>query len=275
MTVNHMTDPQDKEPKAVGKQNYYEILNVAKTASRSEIRESYVRLRNTYNTQNQALYSLLSDEEAQLIASQVEEAFKILNDDTYRRHYDASLGLIPNVNAEPAAATQTSYVRDLAQHDAEGPVSIGGAFAGQTPRMLFTPPRVEESAKSNSDTRKPMMQMHVNARYTKAEKAREDDVVTKMREMLATADLSDGATFQKLRLMCGVSENEMQERTKVCIEYIRGIETNVYDRLPRLVFVKGFLRSYCKYLGVPDSERLVNAFAERLDHWQNPQSKRD
>ena len=61
----------------------------------------------------------------------------------------------------------------------------------------------------------------------------------------------------------------MQERIKVSIGYLRAIETNRFERLPQAVYVKGFLRSYFRYLDVPESDKLVNAFSARLTDWQS------
>jgi cytoskeleton protein RodZ len=54
----------------------------------------------------------------------------------------------------------------------------------------------------------------------------------------------------------------------VSIGYLRAIESNRFDRLPQAVYVKGFLRSYFRYLGVPEAEKLIAAYSQRLIDWQ-------
>lgn len=71
--------------------NYYKILDVRETADRMEIRESYVRLKKTFSGQNQALYSLVSPEESNRALAQVEEAFRVLDDEYQRETYDRAL----------------------------------------------------------------------------------------------------------------------------------------------------------------------------------------
>ena len=51
-----------------------------------------------------------------------------------------------------------------------------------------------------------------------------------MRELLAQADLGDGATFNHIRELLDVSEDEMQERTKILLEYVRAIENNAFAK---------------------------------------------
>jgi cytoskeleton protein RodZ len=72
-----------------------------------------------------------------------------------------------------------------------------------------------------------------------------------------------------LREASGVTEVEICDSTKVSQDYLQAIESNRFERLPQAVFVKGFLRSFCRYLGVPDPEVIVTAFSARLMDWQN------
>jgi hypothetical protein len=103
---------------------------------------------------------------------------------------------------------------------------------------------------------------------TKALKATAPEVQAKVAELLKESDLGDGVTLQRLRELCEVSEAEMQDRTKISLEYIRSIESNRFERLPQAVYVKGFIRSYLRYLGVKDEEAIIQAFAARLSAWQ-------
>jgi cytoskeletal protein RodZ len=81
-------------------------------------------------------------------------------------------------------------------------------------------------------------------------------------------DIGDGSILVRLREVAGVSQQEIQERTKISLEYIRGMENNRFDRLPQVVYVKGFMRSYLRYLNVPGLEKIVTAYAARLEAWQ-------
>ncbi len=87
----------------MGREDFYRILNVPRTASRTQIRESYVRLQNTFSSQSQSFYGLFSDDEAQEVLRKVELAFRTLNDDHTRRAYDRDMGWSSAVSSDIAA----------------------------------------------------------------------------------------------------------------------------------------------------------------------------
>jgi cytoskeletal protein RodZ len=81
-------------------------------------------------------------------------------------------------------------------------------------------------------------------------------------------DVGDGSILVALRQAVGVGQPEIQERTKISFDYIRSMETNQFDRLPKVVYVRGFMRSYLRYLNVPNPEKIVSAYVARLEAWQ-------
>ena len=56
---------------------------------------------------------------------------------------------------------------------------------------------------------------------------------------------------------------EVEDATKIRRKYIRALENDDFDVLPGKVYVKGFLRSYAKYLGL-DGKTLVNRYEEQF-----------
>jgi hypothetical protein len=100
-------------------------------------------------------------------------------------------------------------------------------------------------------------------------KAHSPDLKETIEEMIAAApEKGDGTLYRQIREALEVSESEVQQRTKISLEYIRAIERNAFERLPALVYVRGFLKSYLQYLGVMDSKTLIDAFSERFVAWQ-------
>src|SRR5262245_13286929 len=69
----------------------YEVLQIDTTANKTKVREAYIRLKHAYSGQSQALYSLLDDDAARRSMAEIEEAFKVLNDDILRKEYDDKL----------------------------------------------------------------------------------------------------------------------------------------------------------------------------------------
>jgi hypothetical protein len=250
--------------------NLYDVLNVGPQASRQQIRESYVRLKQTFSTANQALYSLVSDDEAGLMNAQVEEAFRVLSDDHKRRLYDQSLGVQVDTSFQDEDLTPPSA-------DPFG----GGASAVNPPSeqnskvtQKVVKPVIDTKARRAAPVAPNFRSAHdLATKQARAAQAGRPELAEMAKELLASAQPGDGSVFKSLRELHGVSDDEMQDRIKVSIEYIRAIEANFFERLPRSVFVKGFLRSYCKYLAVPDSEAVISAFIARYDDWQSSKSR--
>ena len=254
-----LTDPRSFEaaPKGalprrseLGEPNYYAILDVEPSATRVELREAFLRLKSTFNAGSAALYSLISEDEARAELQKAETAFRILNDDVARRDYDVKMGF---QGAEPfgrEAGERLMFMRE----------QVLEAKATAAPAQHFAQsadPTVVKTARSSL----PIIKL-------KAQKTTHEAVVGRYNELITTSDAGDGDLYRRLREAADVTEDDMVDRTKISIAYLRAIEANRFERLPQAVYVKGFLRSYFRYLSVPDAERLVVAFSTRLSEWQ-------
>ncbi len=58
-----------------------------------------------------------------------------------------------------------------------------------------------------------------------------------------------------------ISLQEISEKTKISIEFLRAIESNEFDKLPAEVFTIGFIRNYARYLGL-NVDEVVNMYKE-------------
>jgi len=79
--------------KRVTQLNHYEILDLKPTATKSEIQQSFSRLRKTYEADSLAVYSILSEDEREDMLARIEDAYRILIDEEKRYDYDQSLGI--------------------------------------------------------------------------------------------------------------------------------------------------------------------------------------
>lgn len=237
-----LSAPTSPAPPSLGASpNYYRVLDVDATATRMEIREAYLRLKATYNAGSAALYSLISEDEAREQMALVEEAFRVLNDDIARQEFDRRLG--------------------LGNADARADSALGAFMAGDALGDLGAIADAEAGMVRTSRSTLPIIKL-------KANRAGSDDMKQRMQELIESGDAGDGDLYRRMRELCEVSEDEMQERTKISIGYIRAIEANRFERLPQAVYVKGFLRSYFRYLCAPEAEKMVAAFSARLIDWQ-------
>ena len=70
---------------------------------------------------------------------------------------------------------------------------------------------------------------------------------------------SFGEYLKSLREERGISLDTLSERTKIAVANLKFLETDRYDLLPPLVFVKGFIRSYVNEVGL-DPEEILKEF---------------
>jgi len=68
--------------------------------------------------------------------------------------------------------------------------------------------------------------------------------------------LTLGERLRKIRSDHRISLSEVSRTTKIQAKYLEAIENGEYDKLPAEVYVKGFLRNYASFLGVPEDAIL-------------------
>lgn len=244
-------------------QTFYELLDVPTNATRMQIREAYIRIKHTYAAGSPALYGLVSDEEAQSTMDSAEEAYRVLDDELLRKEYDDRIG----IEREAKAPFQQEF----------GGLTAAELSQVKVPRTLNESQEVDDLALWNSPTAESQRpRPRTTTTFTKIKKfaahAFDNDVQELIRSLQAEPLLFDGKSLTQLREAVGVSQAEVQERTKVSLEYIKGLENNDFHKLPSLVYIRGFTKIYLQYLGVKDSETLVEAYTEKYNLWRE-QSK--
>jgi len=74
--------------KRIKEQTYYEILEVSPHATEREIQQAYERVKETFQNDSVAVYSLFSEKEMKEIQTVIEEAYHVLMDEGSRKDYD-------------------------------------------------------------------------------------------------------------------------------------------------------------------------------------------
>jgi curved DNA-binding protein CbpA len=280
------------DPKA--EPNLYQILNLEPHANRLQIREAYIKLKSAYEQGSAALYSLIADDEAKLQLSEIEFAYHCLSDEVSRRTYDLKLGL-----EGKGQMTSPSNQRSQQSHQGMAPASSSPRLDSRasapfnSERLVYAQETLRAERLASFGTRDPERNFGASTNHSssanspdyglgtiqtnrstlpvvklKAENSDSEAVHQQMQDLLATSDLADGELYKKLREIAGVAQDEMQDRTKISVGYLLALESNRLDRLPQAVYVKGFLRSYFRYINAPQAEAMVDAFAMRLSQWQ-------
>jgi cytoskeletal protein RodZ len=71
--------------------------------------------------------------------------------------------------------------------------------------------------------------------------------------------MSFGEELRRERELRQISLREVAEATKISVRHLEALERNEFDHLPGGVYNRGFIRNYCKFIGV-DAEAMVNAY---------------
>jgi len=80
-----------------------------------------------------------------------------------------------------------------------------------------------------------------------------------------------GRMAMERRESVGLSLEDIFEKTRVRMEFLRGIEQGTYQGFPDLVYIKGFVRTYLSAIG---AEELKDDFMGWLNREITPQSER-
>ncbi|MFQ5466188.1 MAG: helix-turn-helix domain-containing protein [Thermodesulfobacteriota bacterium] len=68
---------------------------------------------------------------------------------------------------------------------------------------------------------------------------------------------SPGEYLRRERGLRGISLDEVKGATRIQKKYLEALEADDYAVLPHATFVKGFIRSYCKCLGVDENDAVL------------------
>ena len=82
----------------------------------------------------------------------------------------------------------------------------------------------------------------------------------------------DGAALRRARLYSGMELEQIAEITKVGIRTLRQIEDDAFEDLPATVYVRGFVTTYARTIGM-DPSRVVPTYIARLEESRSDQGR--
>jgi flagellar biosynthesis protein FlhG len=74
----------------------------------------------------------------------------------------------------------------------------------------------------------------------------------------------DGARLRRARLLRGVEVEDVATATKINPAYLRFLEQDRFDDLPAVVYVRGFVAAYARYLGL-DANAVSRGYTQRYE----------
>jgi curved DNA-binding protein CbpA len=94
---------------------------------------------------------------------------------------------------------------------------------------------------------------------------------SKAQQEVSTIEEFDGPTLRRVRQMLGIELGEVEFSTKISLQHIKNIEEEKFRALPEEVFVKGYIASYAKCLGL-DTQKVVEQYIRRYRSGRPPAS---
>jgi len=191
--------------KGIDEQTYYEILEISPAATPKEIQKAYEHAKETFHTDSLAVYSLFTEQEIQQILVAIEEAYRVLMDESLRKNYDQS------------------HYQILGQQKLEKPPEIP------------VPLREKKTPPASTD-----IPIHVG-----------DEIYR-------------GKTLRQIRERMSIDLETIAQETRINLKTLELIEGEDVEKLPPLVYLKGFLKGYAQSLGL-DPHKVVEEYVHFLD----------
>lgn len=85
---------------------------------------------------------------------------------------------------------------------------------------------------------------------------------------------SVGVFFRQVRETKGLTVDEVASKTRIRTDFIKALEEGNYAKLPEQVFVRGFVRSYARSLGL-DEEDAIHRFVQSAGAFYEKQGERE
>ena len=216
--------------KRLTEQNYYTLLGIPPKASFGEVQSAYDQALSIYSTDSIATYSLFTQQERERILSRLLDAYKTLTDSKLRGEYD----------------------HFLIERGELSPQKIG-----------------HSSLKDSNITKGKLREV---SKESLIQKEKDTEIETQPSE--SNLDLFDsqtsvtGKSIKMVRAAREISLEEIYRKTNIPKKTLEDIEEEHFEKLPALVYLKGFLKAYAKILNVNQAQ-MVNGYMKRYLEWKN------
>lgn len=220
--------------KRLTEQDYYSLLDISPKASFEEVRSAYDQAMSIYSTDSISTYTLFTQKEKELILSRLAEAYKTLTNNQLRKEYNHFL------------------------------IERGELF----------PQEIGFSSMEDSNIAKgKLLEVSVESLTQKQQKVKDERVPSSKNLTLFDSQISvTGKSIKIIRTSKEMSLEEIFKQTNISRETLEHIEEERFEKLPALVYLKGFLKAYAKILQVNQTE-MVDGYVKRYLEWKNTYQK--
>ena len=203
--------------------SYYDILELTADATPQEIRSAYLRLKASYNKDNVAHYSVYSRDETDQMLHKIEEAYIVLSNPERRKAYDLSHQ--GDFSASHGHADHSSF-----RAESTVPATVMPSISGAPAVSTFVDPFFSHT---DSD------------------------------QLVSTEQEWSGSTIKRIRESKRISIEDLADYTRISKKYLIALEEEAYQKLPAVVYVRGFLQQVSKRLKLP-TDIVVQKYVQRL-----------
>ena len=253
---------QEKNPQV--EENYYQILEVLKTASLLEIRDAYEGKLEETQLEAFAAYSLLPEEETEEKLLHFSQAFVTLANPVARAKYDDELqqGM---VSAEMQPVTEKEHLTKIKKLYSKK--SVRGKTKTVPPHLSPTKKvRAEKKIEiKKSVTRDVIVESQAERLGNYHKLAAKNELAEEsLEEFYSTfrthgGKLSyNGTILQQIRKIKSVTLEELAQITCIRITYLQAIEDENFSKFTSEIYLKGYLLCYIEALQLPKEQVLTD-----------------
>ena len=248
---------QAKNPKV--EENFYQILEVPKTASLLEIRDAYEGKLEETQLDAFAAYSLLPEDETEEILLHFSQAFMTLANPIARAKYDDELQQ-GTVSVEMQPVTKKEHLTKIKKSVRVKTKTV--------PLPLITPKKAKAEKEieiKKSVIRNIVEETHAErlGNYQKLS-AKNELAEESLEEFYSTfkthgGKLSyNGTILQQIRKIKSVTLEELAQITCIRKTYLRAIEDENFSKFTSEIYLKGYLLCYIEALQLPKEQVLTD-----------------
>lgn len=265
--------------KRLADQTLYEILEVREDAPADEVETACQRAIALYGPGSLATYTLMTPDEAALLASRIDEARATLLDPAARARYDERLLRAPEeamaatgANGAGSSFTSLPPVIPAAQPPPDAPADPGEdeAEAEARPAILLASAVAAAGAPEEAATARPILlerEVPIAAEGPERRAPAVPPAEKPAPPPLPTPVLPEGSgwtgdALRQVREARGITIQQIADRTKVTRHHIDNIEGERFGALPAPVYLRGILLSLARELRL-DGQKVARSYLER------------
>jgi flagellar biosynthesis protein FlhG len=152
-----------------------------------------------------------------------------------------------------------AYMSSILQYHSDSIASYGLLSDKEKILMLK---RVEEAYRTLIDASR---KKHYDNNILKLDESKESDTTEPQAKTQTTEKekedkevIINGKILKNIRELKGITLSDISKKTKIGLNYLEAIEEDNYKLFPAEIFLRGFLKSYVKCLGLEPKEILKN-----------------